>query len=106
MQSHSKSAVIAGRCNKMTIQLLAKITEQEQQSAIEYAKNKPQSCNEMAEGELAVFELSQTWHKSEEWVKRFLSTTFLIMLTVLGGFNTQPYADHERVRTTKSRRRD
>lgn len=93
----------------MTIQLLAKITPQEQQAAIDYAKNKPQSCDEMAEGEIAVYELSQTWHKSEEWVKRYLAATFLFIVSILGGFplnNPDNHQEFERVqvRVTRTRR--
>lgn len=90
----------------MTTQLLAKISPSEQKAAIDYAKNKPLSMDEVGSAEVAIFEISQAWNKTEDWVMRFLATTFLITLTVLGGFNTQPYADHERVRITRTRRRE
>lgn len=88
----------------MTTQLLAKISPSQKQAAIDRAKNKPQNIEEMAEGDLAIFEISQTWRKTEDWVMRFLATTFLITLTVLGGFNMQDHANHERVRITRTRR--
>lgn len=93
----------------MTIQLLAKITQQEQQSAIDLSKNKPQSCDEMAEGELAIYEISQSWGKTEDWVKRYLAATFLVIVSILGGFplnNPDIPQDFERVqvRVTRTRR--
>lgn len=90
----------------MTTRILANISPEEQQAAIDFAKNKPQSTDDMVLGDDAVFEISQHWKKTEEWVKRYLAVTFLIVLSVMGGFNTQDYADHERVRVTRTRRKD
>ncbi|AUR82838.1 TMhelix containing protein [Vibrio phage 1.029.O._10N.261.55.A7] len=92
----------------MTIQLLAKITPSQQQAAIDLSKNKPQNVIEMAEGETAIFEMSQTWHKTEDWVKRYLAATFMIMVAILGGFqalNPDVNQDFERVRITRTRTR-
>ncbi len=92
----------------MTIQILADIAPSQQQAAIDLAKDKPQNIDEMAEGDLAIFEISQTWGKTEEWVKRYLAATFLIMLSFTGGISmsNDDHHDFERVRTTNARKRE
>ena len=92
----------------MTTRILANISPEEQRAAIDFAKNKPQSTDDMVLGDDAVFEISQHWKKTEEWVKRYLATTFLIMLSLTGGASMMNNDDHdfERVRTTNARRRE
>ena len=92
----------------MTIQILADITPSQQQAAIDLAKDKPQNIDEMADGDLAIFEISQTWGKTEEWVKRYLASTFLIVLSLMGGVMmiNDGHHDFERVRTTSARKRE
>ncbi|AUR81885.1 TMhelix containing protein [Vibrio phage 1.016.O._10N.286.46.A11] len=62
----------------------------------------------MVLGDDAVFEISQHWKKTEEWVKRYLATTFLIILSLTGGVSMINNDDHnfERVRTTNARKRE
>ena len=92
----------------MTTRILANISPEEQQAAIDFAKNKPQSADDMILGDDAVFEISQHWKKTEEWVKRYLAVTFLIMLSFTGGISMIDNDDHnfERVRTTNARKRE
>tara|TARA_B100001063_G_C16779142_1_gene569380 strand:- start:10088 stop:10372 length:285 start_codon:yes stop_codon:yes gene_type:complete len=90
----------------MNTRILADITPEEQQAAIDFAKNKPQNTEQMVIGDDAVFEISQSWKKTEDWVKRYLAATFLIMLSVTGGIsmNNDDHHDFERVRTTNARK--
>ena len=90
----------------MKTRILADITPEEQQAAIDFAKNKPQNTEQMVIGDDAVFEISQSWKKTEDWVKRYLAATFLIMLSVTGGIsmNNDDHHDFERVRTTNARK--
>ncbi|AUR84310.1 TMhelix containing protein [Vibrio phage 1.054.O._10N.261.52.A1] len=92
----------------MTTRILANISPEEQQAAIDFAKNKPQSTDDMVLGDDAVFEISQHWKKTEEWVKRYLAATFLIILSLTGGVSMMDNDDHnfERVRTTNARKRE
>ena len=92
----------------MTTRILANISPEEQRAAIDFAKNKPQSTDDMVLGDDAVFEISQHWKKTEEWVKRYLATTFLIILSLTGGVSMMNNDDHdfERVRTTNARKRE
>ncbi|AUR85235.1 hypothetical protein NVP1071A_05 [Vibrio phage 1.071.A._10N.286.46.A12] len=50
----------------MNTRILANISPEEQQAAIDFAKNKPQSTDDMVLGDDAVFEISQHWKKTEE----------------------------------------
>ena len=92
----------------MTTRILANISLEDQRAAIDFAKNKPQSTDDMVLGDDAVFEISQHWKKTEDWVKRYLAATFLIMLSVTGGIsmNNDDHHDFERVRTTNARKRE
>lgn len=92
----------------MTTRILANISPEEQQAAIDFAKNKPQSADDMVLGDDAVFEISQHWKKTEEWVKRYLATTFLIILSLTGSVSMMNNDDHnfERVRTTSAKKRE
>lgn len=92
----------------MSTRILANISPEEQQAAIDFAKNKPQSADDMLLGDDAVFEISQHWKKTEEWVKRYLATTFLIILSLAGSVSMMNSDDHdfERVRTTSARKRE
>ena len=92
----------------MKTRILANISPEEQQAAMDFAKNKPQSTDDMVLGDDAVFEISQQWKKTEEWVKRYLAATFLIILSLTGGVSMMDNDDHdfERVRTTNARKRE
>lgn len=92
----------------MNTRILADITPEEQQAAIDFAKNKPQNTEQMVIGDDAVFEISQHWRKTEEWVKRYLAATFLIILSLTGGMSMMNDDNHdfERVRTTNARKRE
>ena len=92
----------------MNTRILADITPEEQQAAIDFAKNKPQNTEQMVIGDDAVFEISQRWKKTEGWVKRYLAATFLIILSLTGGVSMMDNDDHnfERVRTTNARKRE
>lgn len=92
----------------MTTRILANISPEDQRAAIDFAKNKPQPTDDMVLGDDAVFEISQYWRKTEEWVKRYLAATFLIILSLTGGVSMMNNDDHdfERVRTTNARKRE
>ncbi|CAM0101700.1 hypothetical protein VPH209E381_0008 [Vibrio phage 209E38-1] len=96
----------------MTTRILANISPEEQRAAIDFAKNKPQSTDDMVLGDDAVFEISQHWRKTEEWVKRYLAATFLIILSITGTFHVPDYKSLESereqliIRTNARKRED
>lgn len=90
----------------MNVKLFADVSPSQQKAAIDRSKNKPQNIEEMAEGEIAIFEISQTWRKTEDWVKRYLAATFLIMLSFTGGISMSTNDNHDFERVRMTRRKD
>ena len=92
----------------MNVTLFANITPKQQEAAINLSKGKDMDIETAADGELAISRMSTLWGKTESWVKRYLSSTFLILVSLLVG---QYAAESEKaarvtrvIRVTRARR--
>ena len=90
----------------MNVKLLAKITPEQQEAAIALSKGKGRDMDieTEADGELAIFRMSTLWGKTEGWVKRYLSSTFLILASLLVSQYANESEKAARVTMTRTRR--
>lgn len=73
------------------IHLLANVTPAEQEAAIKHAKSSfpevEMEVDQLADAEIALFEISDKWGKTREWVRRYLAATFMVLLSVVNLFD-------------------
>lgn len=83
----------------MTTHILANITPKEQEAAIKASKVDFMELteDEAIDADVAIAEMSTYWGKTENWVRRWLAATFLVLLSFVGGFDLGDHQNQDRV---------
>ena len=93
----------------MTTHIHARATPTQQDAAIKLSKTDmfQLTDDELDDAEIAVAVMSEHWGKTEDWVRRWLAATFLILLSFAGGFDltssSNQHQDQDRVFARVSR---
>lgn len=87
----------------MTTHILANITQKEQEAAIKASKVDFMELtdDEASDAEVAIVEISTHWGKTENWVRRWLAATFLVLLSFMGGYDMGDDQNQDRSMTPR-----